>query len=369
MKIAFAHSYVFRFARGIERYTISLAGSLSRQSVDTSIVTLKEKNSVKYSDLSEAVKIITLFKPKYYASVLSIPFYLLNFLFNRYNMIFIYFAGNAEGTAVKIVSRLLKTNYGIVFHFPYEAAPVRYEEFEKSGLLKNALVIVSVSHYIQQSVKKRFNRDSYVIHNGVDEKQFHRDKKVALTLKKELKIKHSERIILSVGALEERKGFQYIIHALPKVLKKEKDIKLIIVGDGNFKGKLINLAKEFGVLSSILFIDYSEHMNTVYNLADVFMLLSQKEAFGMVVLEAMAVELPVVVSKDSAFPEFVDESVGKLVNEKDSEDVANAILEFISNKEKRLKIGKNARKRVIEKFSWDKVAEKYIGLYKETLKG
>ncbi len=360
MKIAFAHSFVFLFPRGIERYTISLASSLSKQGIDTSIVTLKEKKPIKYPKLYESVKIFTLFKTKYYASIFCIPLYLKNFLLNRYDMIFIYFPDFGEGIAVKIISRLLKTNYGIVFHFPYEASPQRYEEFKKSGLVEKTSVLISVSKYIQKSVKNYFNRDSYIIPDGVDTHWFHKNPAAGQTLKNELGIRQNEKIILSIGALEERKGFQYIIRTLPKVLIKEKDIKLIIVGEGNHKEKLINLAKELEVLLYILFVDNFEKMNAVYNVADVFLLLSQKEAFGMVVLEAMAVELPVIVSKGSAFPEFVDESVGKLVNETNPEEVADAILEFISNKENRLKIGKNARKRVVDKFSWDMVAEKYI---------
>lgn len=171
-----------------------------------------------------------------------------------------------------------------------------YKPFGQT-VMREADVVIAVSQYEKALLVKDFKIADkvLVIPNGIEVREFK-------TLKPCQKTHMS---ILSVGRLEEYKGIQFIIQALPLL---NKNIHLNIVGSGSYKEKLIDFAKTLGVKDRVEFhhdLSKSELLAKYVN-ADLFVLLSKYEAFGIVVAEALAARVPCVVANTSALTEWID---------------------------------------------------------------
>lgn len=175
--------------------------------------------------------------------------------------------------------------------------------------------------------------------------------------------------ILTVGAHVKRKGFDYLIKAMPKILKEYPDAKLHMPSDGPRKHILEALTKELGVESNLIFHGYvsREKLFDIYKNCRVFCHPSISEGFCHVTLEAMATGRP-VVSTDNFGSKMVEHGkTGFLVPPADSDAIADAILRVFDNYELTCKMGIEARKKIEEEYDWYKVAEKYHDVYQEVM--
>jgi len=158
--------------------------------------------------------------------------------------------------------------------------------------------IITVSKFEKTLILKDFDvaEDKIVtIPNGIDPEEF----------KDIIKTRKDHRTILSVGRLEEYKGMQHLIRALPGL---DSDVTVEIVGKGPYKTQLVNLAKKQGMTARVRFYQDLPRKELLqkYADADVFVLLSNHEAFSIVVEEALASKLPCIVARTSALTEWVD---------------------------------------------------------------
>lgn len=178
--------------------------------------------------------------------------------------------------------------------------------------------------------------------------------------------------ILSVGYLIERKGFEYLIRAMPHVLKEHKNARLKIVGSGPLESKLKSLIIELELEEHVEIIKNvsDTELLTTYNSADLFVLPSivdsqgNTEGLGLVLLEAMACGLPVIGSDVGGIPDIIQNgNTGLLVKERDINGLIKIITNLIENKSVKDQIRINGNRMVVDKFSWDKIAQKYDELY------
>ncbi|CAB50158.1 glycosyltransferase family 4 protein [Pyrococcus abyssi] len=171
------------------------------------------------------------------------------------------------------------------------------------------------------------------------------------------------RNILYVGRLEPRKGVNYLISAMKFV-----EGKLTIVGDGSMRKVLKMQAKKLGVEDKVEFLGFisQEELILLYKKSEVFVLPSLSEAFGIVLLEAMASEVPVIGTSVGGIPEIIGDA-GIIVPPRDSKALANAINAILSNQKTAKRLGKLGRKRVERLYSWDVVAERTERLYRGEL--
>lgn len=178
--------------------------------------------------------------------------------------------------------------------------------------------------------------------------------------------------ILSVGYLIERKGFEYLIRAMPHVLTEHENVRLKIVGSGPLESKLKSLIYELDLGDHVEIIKNvsDENLLMMYNSADLFVLPSivdsqgNTEGLGVVLLEAMACEVPVIGSDVGGIPDIIYEGVtGLLIPEKDVFKLFKVILNMIESVDLRKEIGINGYLMVKEKFSWNKLAENYQNIY------
>ena len=171
--------------------------------------------------------------------------------------------------------------------------------------------------------------------------------------------------LLYVGYCTKRKGLEYLLDAMRKI--RNIDITLDIVGDiniePNYVESLSNLIKTYQMQSKVFFhgLVSSERLWKYYESADIFVLPSILEGFGISLLEAARFGLPIVSTKSGAIPELIrNRENGLLVPPEDPEALANAILELITNRELRGRIARKAWEESREDYSWETVGESFM---------
>lgn len=248
----------------------------------------------------------------------------------------------------------------------------------KGASISDAIITVSESMK-DLLVGQGFPKEKvYVCHNGVDTKAFSpssiKPNKLE-ELRSSYGIGENDCVILFLGRLEPVKGAIQLIQAMPYVLEKNPNSKLIIVGRGTLEESAKKAAEPLGdrVEFNSDFLDLASKVHH-YALADLCVFPSLYEPFGIVALEAAAMEKASVVgaSGTSGLREIVENPTstsptGVHVNPHDPRDIAWGINLALEDKSMLETWGKNARKRCLENFTWSIAAEKTIQIYREVL--
>jgi len=208
-----------------------------------------------------------------------------------------------------------------------------------------------------------------VIYNGIDLNKFiFQDKKAKEKVREELNFKKDAKILISVGRLFRAKGYSYLIEAI-KILKKNLNIRLLILGEGEDKRKLETQIRDFNLEKNIFLLGREENVSDYLNTSNIFILASLWEGLPIALLEAMACGLPAVATNVGGTSEIIEDGVsGFLVEPKNSLTLAKKI-EYLLSLEpgKRREMGMEGRKIVEEKFSLGKMARNYENLYEKLL--
>lgn len=176
--------------------------------------------------------------------------------------------------------------------------------------------------------------------------------------------------ILTIGRLIPRKGFQFLIRALPQIVEDTAhDFEIEIVGDGPYQKELLKLAADLNVAKHIRFagsVPYSE-LPQKYRDADIFILPSLAEGMPLVVLEAMGTGLPIAASRVQGIEELVAEGInGALFDPGDADGLARSLVKLINAGKGRIEMGKASVERV-EPYDWKHIADAYLALYADVL--
>jgi len=172
--------------------------------------------------------------------------------------------------------------------------------------------------------------------------------------------------IMTAGYLLKRKGVQYLIEAMPLILREFKDVRLRIVGDGPFKGELMRLVKKLSLDDKVRFegLVPRNELAKYYASCDVYVQPSLSETFPSTIREAMSVGRPVIATKVGFVEEHIIDSVnGFLVPRGDVEGIASKVLLLLSDEDLRLKMGVKAREYAERNFDWDKIATMWYSTY------
>lgn len=232
------------------------------------------------------------------------------------------------------------------------------------GLLNNKTIAVS------EAVKKQFpfwlEQKVRVIYNGIDPSEFNGQDRTSF--RQELGADADTLIIGTAGRLVQIKGMEIFLQAAKEILKQTTRVTFVIIGEGEYRAKLENLAKNLGVFPYVKFAGFRKDMSRVMNSLDVFVLCSTvPEAFPRVILEAMACAKPVIGTYLGGIPELIGEDSGILVPSRDADSLAKAILSLMVNREKIQRMGRAGRKRVEENFTIENHIVQIERLYEELL--
>lgn len=249
----------------------------------------------------------------------------------------------------------------------------RAVKFFRKLIIKKADVITAISNYLKDYAR-RFNKRAkiMIVPNGVDIDNFAKEYSYGelSMLADWLGIKPGERVIVTVSRLVPKNGIDILIKAF-KILNcklKTVNCKLVLIGDGEQKEKLVLLAKELGIFDKVIFVGSVSHaeLPKYLKIADVFVRPSRSEGLGSAFLEAMAAGTPIIGTKVGGIPDFLkDGETGVFCKIDDSEDLADRISLILNDKDLAEKLKKNAKELVAEKYNWDKIAVQFTELYGE----
>ena len=237
-------------------------------------------------------------------------------------------------------------------------------------LAKDATLIVTVSNYSLRKIVQLYGVDKNkirVVPNGVDLQKF----KPMDVLKKfkNRNESYTKQHVLFVGRLIPRKGLHFLIEAARHMVKENKEVDFLVVGDGPLKRHLIHYSKKQGLFDNFVFMGdvHDDVLPMLYNYADVFVLPSTQEGQGIALLEAQATAKPVVAFNVSGIKETVLNNETGLLVKLDSYELAQAMLNLLSDKSLRDKMGSRGRNFVLNKFSWDVCAQRIFQVYREAV--
>jgi glycosyltransferase involved in cell wall biosynthesis len=178
--------------------------------------------------------------------------------------------------------------------------------------------------------------------------------------------------VLFVGRLAENKGLDVLVQAAAKVLKALPKATFVLVGeDGGMKPLIEKRARELGIEKSLLLTGHLKDeamFRSAFAACDIFVLPSIFEAFGIVILEAMALGRPCVATKVGGVPGLIDDGeTGLLVEPNDPSGLAKALLSLLKDPDKAGAMGAKARKAVGKEFTWPRIVDRLEQVYREVL--
>ncbi len=358
----FIHPFQLRLHRGIEVYLWNLTLALTQANIDVDILTWDGFLEPPEYVQSSTVRLLRVPSVRYFQDFFAIPFYIYYLLTGGYSHIFVHFAGYGEGLAFRLARLIRQFDFSIVFHFPPSLVPHRYREFDHWGLQRDAAHLISVSQATGREVDIWAGRASTVIGHGVDTKRFEPDYDLRVKVRKQFGITPEAFILISVAALEERKGIQWVIQAMPKVLEEKLATHYLILGEGPYRVALEEKVRILGLHANVFFLGFQKDIAPYLAASDVALLLSHGEASPVSLLEFAAAGLPVITSCHEPFPELIQPDWGQMVSEEDVEQLSHAILTLLSEVKTRTSKGLRAREYVTEHYQWSQVARQYQAL-------
>jgi glycogen(starch) synthase len=252
----------------------------------------------------------------------------------------------------------------------------------ETAMAQNADRVITVSYAMQEDLIRHGWGSSKVsmVWNGVDAERYSMQKCEAedvAAIRARYGIPKDWNMLLFVGRLAWVKGVRNLLQAMPSVLKEYPNTKLVILGKGEEQTDIVETADRLGIKESIVYrFDFVPEDERIlhYAASDICIFPSIYEPFGIVSLEAMSMGKPVVVGARGVvgFREQVlasgPEQNGVHVNGEDPSDIAWGIKETLRNPDKARNWGENGRKRVLEYFTWRKVADETLKIYQSLIK-
>ncbi len=238
--------------------------------------------------------------------------------------------------------------------------------------VKSASFIIAISNQVKKDILNLFDisdKKIKVISNGFNSDIFRIKEIDHQKILNELGLPVDvEKVICFVGKLTHFKGVDVLIKAASIYEKTLDNTITLIVGYGELYKKLINLTKKMN-LERFYFLGHhnQDMVSKIYNLADLAVVPSRGEAFGLVAIEALACGTPVIGTINGGLQDFLNEEVGALVKQDSPEDLAKKIIKEIKSDSK-IQKGKLAAKYALENFSWRKNVKKLIDIYKKIIK-
>jgi glycosyltransferase involved in cell wall biosynthesis len=224
--------------------------------------------------------------------------------------------------------------------------------------------IIVVSSNLAESLKERLNGVSTVcIRNCVDLERIKADKSRA-QVRRVLGIEEDSPLIGTAGRLVPIKGLDHLLKATTIMQAEFPGVKVLIIGDGPERKNLESKASSLGINSKVIFTGQREDVYDLICAVDLFVLFSLSEGLPIVLLEALALDVPVVVSAVGGILEVITHlSTGLMVQPKDEQALAQACLSLLQNREQAKALAREGKRMVKEKFSAEIMAQKVFQLY------
>ena len=261
---------------------------------------------------------------------------------------------------IGVITTLHGTDVTILGHDPGLRNTVRY------GINKSTIV-TAVSQSLKQETIKLIEPDKEikVIYNFIDESKYYPVDPG--TLKKDLGIQKDQKVIIHISNFRDVKNIPDIIKSFKEIVNT-LDSKLLLVGEGPEKENIEELVSELGLQEDVIFTGKRGDMPELLAISDLMFHLSEKEAFGLVILEALACGVPSIATARGGIPEVIDDGVnGFLVPYGDVEAAVEKGLLLLQNDQLSQEFAENGIVAAKEKFCSEKIVAQYEQLYEEVV--
>jgi len=260
---------------------------------------------------------------------------------------------------IKFITTLHGTDITLMGLEPSFMPLVKFSIEESDG-------VTAVSRFLKEKTLINFNvnKEIEVIYNFIDTEKY---KPVEDKPYRERLASHGEKILIHTSNFRTVKRVPDTIRILHKV-KKELPAKLVLVGDGPDRSECERLARELDLQKDVIFLGKQDALPEILNAADIFLMPSQSESFGLSALEAMSCGIPVVSSSVGGLPELViHNETGYIAEIGDIERMAKYVIDLLTNEKKYKIFSKNSRERAVKYFDKNLIVPKYIEYYEKIL--
>ena len=276
-----------------------------------------------------------------------------------------------------ILIKLKRSKFIITFHgkkIGYNMFDRIFQKYFRTNFCrkiigKKAEYIISTSRtgiklYNQLGVNKN---KLIFIGNGID---FNEIKRFEKEIKNNDNLMVYDDYILFSGRLNPQKGVVYLFKAIKKAIKYDKNIKLIVIGNGNLKNKLIKFSKKYSLQNNIKFLNFLNRsvLLNFYKNAKFLIMPSLYETMPITIIECLALGTPVIASNIDEIPYLIKNNYnGLLIPPRNPDAIFNAIKKLYYDDNLISFFGKNAKKSITKNFSWEFIAKKHLEIYNKVL--
>jgi len=260
---------------------------------------------------------------------------------------------------LKFITTLHGTDITLVGLEPSFMPLVKFSIEESDG-------VTTVSRFLKEKTLTNYNieKDIEVIYNFIDIDKF---KPEQSDLFRKHIAPNGEKVLVHTSNFRIVKRVTDTIRVLEKV-KKEVPAKLVLVGDGPDRSECERLARELDIHKDVVFLGKQDGLTEILNAADIFLMPSQSESFGLSALEAMSCGVPVVSSSVGGLPELnIHNETGYIAEIGDIDRMAKYVIELLTNEKRYKSFSKNSRDRAVKNFDKNLIVPKYVAYYEKIL--
>ena len=375
--------YPPRVVGGISKVVYDLSHKMVKEGNEVTVITYKEGDNVKYYENDKGVEVYRvdnyMIRPNNFIDwIMQLNFNMItkaNEIINKNGKFDVI---HAHDWLVAYSAKSIKESYNIPLISTIHATESgrnsgihdetqRYINDSEWMLTYESSEVIVNSNYMKNEVQRLFGLPYdkiNVIPNGVNLQLFS-NVNIDYDFRRQYAM-DNEKIILYVGRLVYEKGIQNLIAAMPKILDRYHDSKLIICGRGGMIDELREQVKYLGIDNKVYFAGYcdSKKMQKMYKCADVAVFPSTYEPFGIVAIESMLSGTPTIVSDVGGLNEIVEHGVtGMKSYAGNANSIADSVLALLFDPKLCANISQNAIKKVRENYNWAKITDNTYYVY------
>ncbi|NND72340.1 MAG: N-acetyl-alpha-D-glucosaminyl L-malate synthase BshA [Rhodothermales bacterium] len=263
-----------------------------------------------------------------------------------------------EGIHIPVVTTLHGTDITIVGRDPSFKPVVNYSINESDG-------VTAVSDYLRHETLCRFDvsNDIEVIPNFIDTTRFRRLNKEHF---RRALCPNEEKVIVHISNFRPVKHAPDVVEVFHRLRQDNLSVKLLLVGDGPDRAAAEHMARELGVHDDVRFLGKQEPVEEILSIADVFLMPSETETFGLAALEAMSCGVPVVASNVGGLPELIIEGeTGFLCALNDIDAMTDCTRKILTDDDLQKKMAEKSRQRAVDEFDVQKIVPLYEKYYQK----
>jgi glycosyltransferase involved in cell wall biosynthesis len=350
--------FQLRLRRGIEMSTDNLATHLARMAQSVTLLCWSGPLPRSEKFIAAGGTYYAMPALRYFESIWAAFFYAQAILRLKLDVVVLHFAGYGESAALAMTGLIRQSVIVFSVGSPMELVPHRFEEFKKFGLGGSINGIVVKGHYMAPAIEQFFGKPTYYIPNGVDTNKFYPE-----STHVSLNAEGKKWELVTVAALEQRKGIDLVMNALPEVIAQMGPVNYTIIGDGPERGHLEKQIHELGLEPYITLVGSHFDVRPYLNQADLFLLPSYGEGSPNAYLEALAMGLPTIVSNDPPYDEIAHPEFSIRVDRQNQQSMTTAIVQLLNDPSLRHKMGEAARREAEQVYAWPDVARSYLAIF------